>query len=67
MTDYWGGYESGMVKVDRPTHEQEAWILLPHRCDEWVIGSADQAQALIADLEAAIRTWAVNKSIDSPG
>lgn len=29
-------------------------IMLPHSCDEWVIGSPEDARTLIADLEALI-------------
>lgn len=29
-----------------------AW--LPHRCDEWIIGSIDDLRALIKDAQAAI-------------
>jgi hypothetical protein len=29
-------------------------IVLPHQCDDWVIGDSDQARKLIADLEQLI-------------
>lgn len=32
-------------------------ICLPHSCDLWVIGDADNARLLIADLQAAIKRW----------
>ncbi len=53
----WGGYESGEVKVAKPGYEHHILIHLPHSCDEWIIGDADQARLLIADLEAAIEKY----------
>ena len=29
-------------------------VYLPHSCDEWVIGGAEQIRALIDDLQAAL-------------
>jgi hypothetical protein len=53
------GYKQGLVEVDTVWYEDPKgpWIRLPHRCDYWVIGSADQARLLIRDLEAAIVEW----------
>lgn len=30
---------------------------LPHRCDEWIIGDADNAKLLIEDLKALIKQY----------
>ncbi len=40
--DYMGNGELGLV------------IVLPHSCDDWVIGSPDEARQLVADLEILI-------------
>lgn len=48
----WGDkYESGTVQWD---DSYEAFVL-PHQCQDWSIGDADDVRRLIADLEAAIR------------
>lgn len=35
----------------------DPYIALPHSCDYWVIGNANNARALITDLQAAIERW----------
>lgn len=32
----------------------ELIIQLPHQCDEWIIGTANEAQALVEAIDAAI-------------
>ena len=52
----------GIVEVERACRwtDQEfidlGWqIQLPHSCDEWVIGNADDARSLIKEIEDAIQ------------
>lgn len=42
------------VMVGDPDYEKETLIFLPHSCDSWVIGTADDARRMIVELEAAI-------------
>ncbi len=44
---------SGYTKEETPEGEYPL-IFLPHSCNEWIIGGAQQARELIKDLEAAI-------------
>lgn len=32
-------------------------ILLPHSCEDWVIGGVEEAQQMIADLQEAIKNF----------
>jgi hypothetical protein len=40
---------------DYHSYEFEGKAFLPHSCSEWIIGDADQVQALIEDLQEALR------------
>ncbi len=53
-------YKEGRVRVGIPNYEHEILIYLPHQCDEWIVGTAEDARQLIRDLEAAITRWEVN-------
>lgn len=50
-------YKKGDLKVGREYDNRDdaeskvAVAYLPHSCDAWVVGSKDDAQALIADLQ----------------
>lgn len=50
-------YEKGMVsRFDEEYGDEDlrGKIILPHSCDEWVIGDDDDARQLIADLQALL-------------
>lgn len=58
------GYDGKEVKVmvpgrdkDDPNYGTDRCIHLPHQCDDWLIGDADNARLMIKDLQAAIE-WA---------
>lgn len=37
-------------------------VHLPHQCDDWIIGDAEDVQALIADLQALLDSGKVRES-----
>lgn len=55
-------YRQGDAEIDTDyenfNHETNSYsglvIALPHSCDQWVIGTADDARTLISDLEQLI-------------
>lgn len=47
-------FDFGIVKAIRTKSDLHRWeVYLPHSCDEWVIGNADEVQAMINQLEMA--------------
>ena len=55
---YNGGYGTYDLKltVERPAFGGHTDIIqLPHQCNEWEIGDADNARLLIKDLKKAIK------------
>jgi hypothetical protein len=47
-------YQKGQVYIDGDFFDSpDLAIMLPHSCDEWIIGGAKEVDALIADLEKA--------------
>lgn len=46
-------YKPGTVKVE-VDDETGPYALLPHRCNEWIIGGPQQIQDMIVDLQAAL-------------
>ena len=59
------GYRPGSVFIDFDHAENDCdyvdndgcprYIALPHKCDRWDIGDAEQAAQLIIDLQEAIK------------
>ena len=55
-------YQKGKVQFGRVLdtqtegYDRDEWFYLPHSCDEWVIGTREQAEQLIADLQALLQT-----------
>lgn len=49
-------YRKGRAYIgeDYTVYEDVKAIMLPHSCDEWVIGNAQEAQDLIDDLTELI-------------
>lgn len=51
-------YNPGEVMITTEYYgNRDKVIALPHSCDEWVIGSPDDARNLIKDLEKAIEEF----------
>jgi len=52
------GYDGDTFKVeykkDWDSSNGDMAIQLPHQCDSWIIGDADNARLMIKDLEAMI-------------
>ncbi len=49
-------YKKGEVEVATHLHEDSRpEIILPHSCDEWVIGGKEEAEQMIIDLREAIK------------
>jgi len=46
-----GDLKKGEVADSRELYDCGDWFYLPHSCDEWVIGTEEEARRLIADLE----------------
>lgn len=58
------GYERGMVEVEKSWDTNQRVIQLPHQCDSWEIGDAENARLLIKDLKKAIKVMeAGNESV----
>jgi len=53
MFDKYGyGYREGEARIGRTGYSDDKDIAyLPHSCDEWQIGDADNVRLLIADLQ----------------
>ncbi len=47
-------YVKGDAFIGSNNYEGVTAIMLPHSCDEWIIGGADAARQLIEDLQALI-------------
>lgn len=60
-------YRKGEAYIDRAEWSEPPTkaIMLPHSCDEWVIGTAKEAQDLIDDLTALIPKLTEVESIDA--
>ncbi len=53
--------ENNWVRIEKGI-EDEGWeIQLPHSCDEWVIGSVEDATQMIKELNEAIEYCNINK------
>ena len=51
-------YTKGKARIDIDyDFDGEPMIVLPHSCDEWVIGGSEQAQQLIEDLQELIKQF----------
>lgn len=62
-------YHKGDIQIDEPSYdarEDDGYddtykylgrkvIMLPHSCDEWIIGTQEEAEQMIADLQEAIQ------------
>lgn len=65
----WGpGGSRPAVKTEHPPEEWEAYIALPHQCDDWKIGNVGQARQMITDLEEVILeleagSWRSNEKV----
>lgn len=47
-------YTKGQATIDINWSDNIPAIQLPHSCDEWIIGSPNQARQLVLDLEVLI-------------
>lgn len=48
-------YKKGEVQVGAEGAYLRGEIYLPHSCDEWVIGTKEDAEQLIADLQELLK------------
>ncbi len=49
-------YDTRRVYFGIPDYHDTEVFYLPHQCDEWIIGNAEQARELITDLETLLET-----------
>ncbi len=47
-------FDAHRVHFGTLAHEGQEWFYLPHQCDEWIIGNAEQVGKLIADLQTML-------------
>lgn len=62
-------YHKGDIHIDKPyidaredngyddtyKYRDKKAIMLPHSCDEWIIGTKEEAEQMIADLQEALK------------
>ena len=59
-------YTKGEAHIDEDywSNTKDMVIMLPHSCDEWVIGDVQQAQDLVDDLQKLIQELATKPNKD---
>jgi hypothetical protein len=59
-------YERGEAYIDKDYWDKKGRlaIMLPHSCDEWVIGTQEDAKQLITDLEKLIKEFPVEPTLE---